>query len=262
MRADVTDHTQAGYLSIILKKYILSLTAYFPGISLEPCRAAWRPSRITTRGELHALCSFLPSRPPGAGRAHCRRCPGSWRGIVGIVAGTRRRPHHIRWRGAGCAGRDWRTGLLAADESAEQDHLRGLELRRPHQGVAVRPAGLPDTVPTLQQQPHRPQQATGPPAHLRHPGLRGRDGGGAQERRAAHQQGTGVAARCWLCAVQRRLGTRIPVQVTAVDRGQELRRHRRVRPGPGDGGRAAGWRQGPAAADQGQWQGGAVGQHR
>jgi hypothetical protein len=82
------------------------------------------------------------------------------------------------------------------------------------------------------------------------------------KRAAPREPGRRAAARVRLHLLQRHVGARLPEAHAAVDHRQELRRHRRLRPGAGDGRRAAARRRRPAHPEPAERPGHAGRQHQ
>ena len=107
----------------------------------------------------------------------------------------------------------------------------GLNYARPFRRVRLQAARLSDAVHPLRHQPGRPRRARRAAQCLRQARLRGRASRRDRQGRAPYLQRLGARSCRRLFDLQRRLGARLPVQIAAMDRRQEFRRHRPVRPG-------------------------------
>ena len=160
------------------------------------------------------------SRPPDR-----RQAPGSARAHHG--EGARR--GEARRRGREARREPRRDHFPAGHPQPGQDRLRRPQLRGAPGRDQPRQDREPGALPAGPRLAARPQAAAAAPARIEDARLRRRDRGDHRHGRAAHPGVGRLASHRRLRLLQRRLGARLPAPHGAVDRGQELRAHRRLR---------------------------------
>ena len=150
-------------------------------------------------------------------------------------AGAGARPPRPRTRAIPLA----RDRMAAGHPEPRQDPLHRPELREAPEGDRPRPrSSNPTDLHALRQQPDRPSRAASSARGSRRDfDYRGRACGHHRHAPAAMSRATMPGAHRGLCLLQRRQRARLAAPHAPVHAGQELSRHRRLRPLDGDAGR-------------------------